>query len=803
VTVRSWFRSASPARLALPALIVLLGVAGYLVSAATIRNDREAAAARRVQVESVRADGVLGRARAYVAGLASVLAGETRPSEQAFARLAGSTAGSVGLVDAMWVESVPGPARSRYERRLGSPVTRLTPSGRFERAAPAASYLVAAFTSRTRPELRSGVDVSGWPALAGAIRDRANVFAVSASGRGSLGGEPGFYLLQAASFGRARMRAGFLVLFVPRGWLAATLEDDPRHMSISLDGRRLEGELASAPAASATFDALARRWRIDVENEPASGLQSLLPWLALMWPIAAALLVFLVAHAVLSRRRAERDFARVFNLSLDLISISGFDGYFKRLNPAFEKTLGYSSPELLSRPYMEFVHPDDRPATAAAAAKLMSGREVLQFENRYICADGSVCWLQWSSRPLPSEALTYGVAKDVTDRKRAEAQLREAQRTVEASRDELRALVEEQAALRRVATLVARGVSPTDVFAAVSEEVGALLDADDTSLIRYEPDGTGFVVAKGRNGPGAPMGTRLTLGRASVKRTSRAARQDSYEDAAESVAALARRLQFGSAVGAPIVVEGRLWGVMMAAWTQPGRPTAATELRIAQFTELVASAIANAESRTQLAASRARVVDAADEERRRVVRDLHDGAQQQIVNAVLTLKLARETIQQGGNGMEALVEAALQHAEKATGDLRELAHGIRPAALTRGGLRDAVEQLVSRLSLPVDVDVSVERLPPTVEANAYFAVSEALTNIVKHSGAGSASISAHLEDDILQIDVRDDGAGGAQPGRGSGLIGLKDRIETLGGSIEVESPIGEGTQLRLEIPVDS
>jgi len=153
--VRSWFRSASPARLALPALIALLGVTGYLVSAATIRNDREAAAARRVQVESVRAGGVLGRARAYVAGLASVLAGEARPSRQAFARLAGSTAGSIGLVDAMWVESVPGPARARYERRLGSPLTRLTPSGRFVGAAPAASYLVAAFTSQTRPELRS------------------------------------------------------------------------------------------------------------------------------------------------------------------------------------------------------------------------------------------------------------------------------------------------------------------------------------------------------------------------------------------------------------------------------------------------------------------------------------------------------------------------------------------------------------------------------------------------------------------------------------------------------------------------
>jgi PAS domain S-box-containing protein len=780
-------------------------VGGYLVSSATIRSDRKAAAERRVQVESVRAGGVLGRARAYVAGLATVLAGETRPSGEAFARLAVSTAASVGLADALWVESVPGEARARYERRLGAPLTRLTPSGRFERAAPAASYLVAAYTTRTRPQLRTGVDVSDWPALSGAIRDQANVFAVTATGRGSLGGDPGFYLLQAGRFGRSPSRPGYLVLFVPRGWLTSSLEDDPRRMAISLDGRRFEGQLASAPAAGTTFDALARRWRIDVENEPPSGLQRLLPWLALGWPIAAAMIVFGVAHATLRRRRAERDFARVFNLSVDLLSISGFDGYFKRVNPAFERTLGYPSHELLSRPFVEFVHPEDRSSTAAAFGRLMGGGELLEFENRYVCADGSVRWLQWSSRPLPSEGLTYGVAKDVTDRKRADAALLQAQRAVEMSRDELRVLAEEQAALRRVATLVARGVSPIDVFAAVCEEVGALLDADDTSLVRYESDGTAVVVAKAGAGAGAPAGRRLTPDPASVtaivKRTRRPARQDSYEDSEVSVDALARELRFGSAIGAPIVVESQVWGVMIAAWRDAGHPTADTEARVAQFTELVATAIANADSRTQLAASRARVIDAAEEERRRVVRDLHDGAQQQIVNAVLTLKLARETMQRGGGETESLVKAALEHAEQATGDLRELAHGIRPVALARGGLRDAVEQLVSRLSLPVDLDVAVERLPQMVESNAYFAVSEALTNIVKHSGATHASIRAHMHDGVIRIDVHDDGVGGARPGRGSGLPGLKDRIETLGGRLHVESPVGAGTHLRLEIPV--
>jgi signal transduction histidine kinase len=372
------------------------------------------------------------------------------------------------------------------------------------------------------------------------------------------------------------------------------------------------------------------------------------------------------------------------------------------------------------------------------------------------------------------------------------------------SRAGLARLAEEQAALRRVATLVARGTRPEEVFAAVTNEVGQLLSVDLANLCRYESDGTlTFVASSGKR---IPVGSRWPLGGQKnlatlVRDTGRSARIDSYADATGPIADGIREEGVRSAVGSPIIVEGRLWGVMGAGSTREQPLPADTEERLARFTELVATAIANAESRAALAASRARIVAAADESRRRIERDLHDGAQQRLVHAVVVLRLAVRALRNGDTDAAELVAEALTQAEQANSELRELAHGILPSALTRDGLRAGVEALVSRVSLPVSVEVSVERLPAGVEATAYFVVSEALTNAVKHAGADGATVTARTERGELRLEIRDDGIGGADPGRGSGLVGLNDRVEALGGTLRVTSPTGKGTTLLIEIPV--
>jgi signal transduction histidine kinase len=200
-----------------------------------------------------------------------------------------------------------------------------------------------------------------------------------------------------------------------------------------------------------------------------------------------------------------------------------------------------------------------------------------------------------------------------------------------------------------------------------------------------------------------------------------------------------------------------------------------------------------------VAASRARIVAATDEERRRVVRDLHDGAQQRLVHTIITLKLARRAFQSEEADAPALLSEALDHAEQATAELRELAHGILPADLTQGGLRAGIDALASRMSVPVQTDVSVGRLPAAVEATAYFVVAEALTNVAKHARARHAAVATHVEDGTLRVQVRDDGIGGARPD-GSGLVGLADRLAALDGRLRVESPTDGGTVLAADIP---
>jgi signal transduction histidine kinase len=284
-----------------------------------------------------------------------------------------------------------------------------------------------------------------------------------------------------------------------------------------------------------------------------------------------------------------------------------------------------------------------------------------------------------------------------------------------------------------------------------------------------------------------------------VHRTARPARID-YTQATGSLGTYARELGARSGVGSPIVVDGRVWGAMVAASMQSSPLPVESESRIEEFTELVATAISNMQARSDLAASRARIVAATDEERRRVVRDLHDGAQQRLVHTVVTLKLARRALKKKGEAVPVLLTEALQNAEEATRELRELAHGILPEVLTRGGLRAGVAALASRAPVPVDVRVSVNRLPPAVEATAYFIVAEALTNVAKHSRAQRAAVMACVEHGMLQVEIEDDGVGGAE-GAGSGLLGLGDRLAVLEGTLRVESPPDGGTLVAAAIPL--
>lgn len=373
--------------------------------------------------------------------------------------------------------------------------------------------------------------------------------------------------------------------------------------------------------------------------------------------------------------------------------------------------------------------------------------------------------------------------------------------------DELRQLAEEQAALRRLATAVARGTPPAEIFRAVAEEVGPLLGADDAAVARFEPDRTATVVAgAGRWLGDLERGMRLelddSLAITEVFRTGRSARVDKrdYSTASGPVAAYLRRVENTSVVASPIVVEGHLWGAMVASTKRQPLP-ADTEERMADFTELVGMVIANAESRAELMASRARVAAAGDEARRRIQRDLHDGAQQRLVNTMITLKLARRALGDTAGTAVELVDEALGHAERANGELRELAHGILPSALSHGGLSAGVDTLVSRVRMPVSVEVTPERLPAALEAAAYFIVAEALTNVIKHARASSARITAVVDNGALWLEVRDDGIGGAATKGSSGLLGLRDRAAVLNGELRIKSPPGEGTVVAALLPI--
>jgi signal transduction histidine kinase len=287
-----------------------------------------------------------------------------------------------------------------------------------------------------------------------------------------------------------------------------------------------------------------------------------------------------------------------------------------------------------------------------------------------------------------------------------------------------------------------------------------------------------------------------------VLQTGRSARLDDFSAATDPIGVTAREAGIKSAVGSPVVVKGHLWGVMTATSTEGPMPPGA-EARLASFTELVATAIANAENKSELAASRRRIVAASDETRRRIERNLHDGTQQRLVTLGLAVRAAEADLPPERDDLRAQLSGVAKGLAAAVKDLQEISRGIHPAILSTGGLGPALRALARRSAIPVALDITIDVRPAEqIEVAAYFVASEALANAAKHSQASYIDVSLAERAKSLLLSVRDDGVGGVDTARGSGLVGLMDRVEALGGSIRVDSRPGKGTQITAELPLE-
>jgi PAS domain S-box-containing protein len=536
--------------------------------------------------------------------------------------------------------------------------------------------------------------------------------------------------------------------------------------------------------------------------------------------IAAAALTSLVLAAVTAERTRADEALRSSSERLRSVVQSMAEGLIVRdirglitdVNAAAERIIGMPRERLRRQApdaiFTQAVDAEGGPVSGGnllGDATLASGEPESGLVARLTRPDGADVWVSVSSGPvLDAAGRPEGVVStlsDITGR-------REAEQLLVASERATRALADEQAALRRIATLVAAEAPPASVFEQVTEEVARLLGTPSASLVRYEADRRVTLVGAWRE-PGSdinPVGSSFALDGdsviARVLHTGQAQRIDDYERADGTLAEQLRTLGYRSSVAAPITAGGRLWGALIASTRKPEGMAERSERRLYDFADLVAQALSNADAYDKLAASRARVVEAGDAERRRLERNLHDGAQQQLVSLAVHLRLVEARLASDpAQAREELVDAREQLGH-ALDELRELARGIHPAILTDGGLAPALSALATRASVPVEItDVPGERLPEPVEAAAYYLIAEAVTNVAKHAQASHVSVSVRRDNGRVVVDVIDDGVGGADAEAGSGLHGLADRVEALHGRLHIDSPRGGGTRIEAQIPV--
>jgi signal transduction histidine kinase len=383
---------------------------------------------------------------------------------------------------------------------------------------------------------------------------------------------------------------------------------------------------------------------------------------------------------------------------------------------------------------------------------------------------------------------------------------REITAELEESHDAVSALAKQQAALRAVATLVARGAEPSEVYPVAVSELARGLGVEHVTFVAYDEDGVGVVLAT-RDSPdrtAMAVGERFPIDgnsiSAQILRTGLPARLDDYSDAEGAIADRLRGLDVCAGVGAPVMVDGRVRGGLMVGSIVAEPLPPETEDQVGDFADLLATAIYNAENRAELRASRTRIVAAADQARRGFERDLHDSAQQRIVSLGLQLR-ALESSEEGA--MREGIDRAVSDLMEVNEHLQEISRGIHPAILSRGGLGPAIKTLTRRSAVPVALDADVDcRMPESIEVAAYYVVAEALTNTAKHAQASEIQIHASCGDGEFRMTISDDGIGGATTRDGTGLIGLKDRVEAVSGRLVIDSPVGAGTTLTMMIPLD-
>ena len=579
-------------RLAVPVLVVLaLTAVGFLAARALTQRDAAADAQHRAEIAATEVRGGLDQAANLIESLRRFLLGDDVTNTE-FVDIGQRWLSPVGLPAAAWVERVP--------RSDGSEALRAT------------------LVTGADPLATAGIDLGTEQALAAAIADNRTLFRVRATPLTRVrGGRTGIFLAQSAPrLDEGVLQPGFVVLFVPGSWLVAevTKEADP-NLELRV-GKTSYGGLGGARPVASSFEAAGQRFDLLVPEERLRGAEALLPWLVVGAGILLAALAGVLATIAERRTRAQREVDRIFTLSPDPIVVVGPDGYFTRVNPAFERLLGYTTEELRARPVLDFVHPDDRDRSEAEGRALRVGRATVGFENRYVCRDESVRWLEWTVTRAPRD-LVFAVARDVTERRQTE---------------------HEQAALRRVAILVARAATPDELFEAVVTEVGGIFDWPWVGLMRYDSDHSFVVVATCGNHP-FPVGSRWPLDGPStfesVLRTGRPARFADYSGASGAVAEAARRGGILGGIGAPIIVNGKTWGVIAAPITSARSIAEGAEARLSRFTDLVATAIANAESR-------AAVARLADEQAalRRVATLVAEGAPSAELFSVVTKEVA-------------------------------------------------------------------------------------------------------------------------------------------------------------------